>query len=32
MKLEEKVQPLAEQFGLEPADLNINLGSLGDLL
>jgi hypothetical protein len=32
MKLEEKVQQLAEQFGLEPSDLNINLGPLGDLL
>jgi hypothetical protein len=32
MKLEEKVQELAEQFGLRPADLNINLGPLGDLL
>lgn len=32
MKLEEKVHQLAEQFGLQPADLNINLGPLGDLL
>jgi hypothetical protein len=32
MKLEEKVHELAEQFGLRPADLNINLGPLGDLL
>ena len=32
MKLEEKVHQLAEQFGLEPSDLNINLGPLGDLL
>jgi hypothetical protein len=32
MKLEEKVHQLAEQFGLEPGDLNINLGPLGDLL
>jgi hypothetical protein len=32
MKLEEKVHQLAEQFGLRPADLNINLGPLGDLL
>jgi Gas vesicle protein K len=32
MKLEEKVHELAEQFGLEPSDLNINLGPLGDLL
>ena len=32
MKLEEKVHQLADQFGLEPSDLNINLGPLGDLL
>jgi hypothetical protein len=32
MKLEEKVHELAEQFGLKPGDLNINLGPLGDLL
>jgi Gas vesicle protein K len=32
MKLEEKVHQLADQFGLRPADLNINLGPLGDLL
>ena len=32
MKLEEKVHELAEQFGLQPGDLNINLGPLGDLL
>jgi hypothetical protein len=32
MKLEEKVQELAQQFGLRPGDLNINLGPLGDLL
>ncbi len=32
MKLEEKVHQLAEQFGMEPSDLNINLGPLGDLL
>src|SRR5437870_3914098 len=32
MKLEEKVGELAEQFGLRPSDLNINLGPLGDLL
>jgi len=32
MKLEEKVHQLADQFGLEPGDLNINLGPLGDLL
>ncbi|HEV7664851.1 MAG TPA: gas vesicle protein K [Chloroflexota bacterium] len=32
MKLEEKVNQLADQFGLRPSDLNINLGPLGDLL
>jgi hypothetical protein len=32
MKLQEKVHQLAEQFGLRPADLNVNLGPLGDLL
>jgi hypothetical protein len=32
MKLEEKVHQLAEQFGIRPSDLNINLGPLGDLL
>jgi hypothetical protein len=32
MKLEEKVHELAEQFGLQPSDLNLNLGPLGDLL
>jgi hypothetical protein len=32
MKLEEKVRQLTEQFGLEPGDLNVNLGPLGDLL
>ena len=32
MKLEEKVHELAENFGLRPSDLNINLGPLGDLL
>ena len=32
MKLEEKVHQLAAQFGLQPSDLNINLGPLGDLL
>ena len=32
MKLEEKVHQLAEQFGLRPSELNINLGPLGDLL
>jgi hypothetical protein len=32
MKLEEKVHELADTFGLQPGDLNINLGPLGDLL
>src|SRR5207237_9356062 len=32
MKLEEKVHQLAEQFGIQPSDLNSNLGPLGDLL
>ena len=32
MKLQEKVHQLAEEFGLQPTDLNINLGPLGDLL
>lgn len=31
MKLEAKIQELAEQFGLSPGDLNINLGPLGRL-
>ena len=31
MKLEAKIQELAEQFGLSPADLNIDLGPLGRL-
>lgn len=32
MKLEDKVHELADQFGLRPSDLNINLGPLGDLV
>jgi hypothetical protein len=32
MKLEEKVHQLADEFGLSPKDLNINLGPLGDLI
>jgi hypothetical protein len=32
MRLEEKVHELAEQFGLQPSDLNIHLGPLGDLM
>jgi hypothetical protein len=31
MKLEAKIQELAAQFGLSPADLNIDLGPLGRL-
>jgi hypothetical protein len=32
MMLEQRVHQLADQFGLKPGDLNINLGPLGDLL
>ena len=32
MTLEQKVHELADQFGIQPGDLNINLGPLGDLL
>jgi Gas vesicle protein K len=32
MLLEQRVHQLADQFGLKPGDLNINLGPLGDLL
>lgn len=32
MKLETKVREMAEQFGLTPADLNLDLGPLGNLL
>ena len=32
MKLEEKIRELAEQFGLTPQDLNLDLGPLGKLL
>ena len=32
LKLEEKTHELAAVFGLQPADLNITLGPLGDLL
>ena len=32
MKLEAKVGELAEQFGLRPEDLNLDLGPLGNLL
>ena len=31
MKLEAKIKELAEQFGLSPADLNMDLGPLGRL-
>src|ERR1700740_1938299 len=32
MKLESKIHELASQFGLTPADLNLDLGPLGNLL
>jgi len=32
MKLEEKIKELAQQFGLRPEDLNLDLGPLGRLL
>jgi hypothetical protein len=32
MKLEAKIKELADQFGLRPEDLNLNLGPLGNLL
>jgi len=32
MKLEQKVQELAAQFGLKPEDLNLDLGPVGNLL
>jgi hypothetical protein len=32
MKLEQTLHELAAQFGLQPSDLNLNLGPLGDLL
>ncbi len=32
MKLESKIRELAEQFGLTPGDLNLDLGPLGHLL
>lgn len=31
MKLEGKIKELAEEFGLKPEDLNLNLGPLGNL-
>jgi hypothetical protein len=32
MKLEQKIRELADQFGLRPQDLNLDLGPLGNLL
>ncbi|MDQ0380518.1 gas vesicle protein K [Amycolatopsis thermophila] len=32
MRLEERMAELCDHFGLEPADLNIDLGPLGPLL
>lgn len=32
MKLETKIREMADQFGLHPADLNLDLGPLGKLL
>ena len=32
MKLEEKIREMADQFGLKPEDLNLDLGPLGKLL
>ena len=32
MKLEAKIREMAEQFGLKPEDLNLDLGPLGKLL
>jgi hypothetical protein len=32
MKLEERMEELTAEFGLEPGDLNLNLGPLGDLV
>ena len=32
MKLESKIHELADHFGLTPADLNLDLGPLGNLL
>jgi hypothetical protein len=31
MKLEQKIRELAQQFGLRPEDLNLDLGPLGNL-
>jgi hypothetical protein len=32
MKLEQRMNELTEEFGLEQRDLNLNLGPLGNLL
>ena len=32
MRLEEKLHEIAGQFGLDPKDLNLNLGPLGSLM
>ena len=32
MRLEEKIKDLAQEFGLKPEDLNLELGPLGNLL
>jgi hypothetical protein len=32
MKLEQRMEELKAEFGLEDEDLNLNLGPLGDLL
>jgi hypothetical protein len=32
MKLEQRMEELKREFGLEDRDLNLNLGPLGDLL
>jgi hypothetical protein len=32
MKLEQKIRDMAQQFGLKPEDLNLELGPLGNLL
>jgi hypothetical protein len=32
MRLEETIRELAEQFGLDPGDLNLDLGPIGKLL
>ena len=32
LRLQEKVHELAGEFGLQPSDLNLDLGPLGNLL